>query len=102
MISSEKEERKRKNRESAKSSPMKNKEKSLEIAEEKGTMSKDQKEYERVKKMGQEEAHARELEYNDVIEDTYGLVQYLELLQNFLKVQKLLISDDNTSEVQQS
>ena len=58
--------------------------------------------YKRVKKMGQEEAHARELEYNDVIEDTYGLVQYLELLQNFLKVQKLLISDDNTSEVQQS
>jgi hypothetical protein len=51
VINSEEEERKRKNRESAKSSPMKNKEKSLEIAEEKGTMSKDQKEYERVKKM---------------------------------------------------
>ena len=152
MISSEKEERKRKNRESAKSSPMKNKEKSLEIAEEKGTMSKDQKEYERVKKMeravisseekekkkqstealqryrrnhkeknlkiakdlcrmskmekeyerlkkmGQEEAHARVLENNALIEETFDLVQYLELLQKYLR----MISEDNTSQVQQS
>uniref|UniRef100_A0A2N9H3A6 sucrose synthase n=1 Tax=Fagus sylvatica TaxID=28930 RepID=A0A2N9H3A6_FAGSY len=105
VISSEKEERKRKNRESAKSSPMKNKEKSLEIAEEKGTMSKDQKEYERVKKMGQElkkmgqeEAHARVLEKNALIEETFELVQYLELLQKYLR----MISEDNTSQVQQS
>jgi hypothetical protein len=98
VISSEKEERKRKNRESATSSPMKNKEKSLEIAEEKGTMSKDQKEYERVKKMGQEEAHARVLEKNALIEETFELVQYLELLQKYLR----MISEDNTSQVQQS
>ncbi len=102
VISSEEKEKKKQSTEALQRYRRNHKEKNLKIAKDLCMMSKMEKEYERLKKMGQEEAHARMLENKALIEDTFSSVQYLELLQKYLRIQKLVISEDNTSQVQQS